>query len=274
MKNKFRREGFLLPLAILCILIVAVISMNGFFYIQQHTDRLTQSQNKIKVQEQKKKFSKLAFQNDNLEKLKYSFNYLNLSGLYNLSSVTRTDLDNKTHIIREQFEILKRLTDSCAGQPGLATKITNYLLNYTDIQKGFGLIDLLNEISIPLNVGIKLLPCMRILPRSYKINLSLASEEILMAYFNINYSNARQLSKYITDGITPNKESINSYLKLINPEKNFTSLLRNTVISSQLDHRGTVLEYDGETFAYLDTVLDKQGIWVKNRNFFLWVPLN
>ena len=40
-----------------------------------------------------------------------------------------------------------------------------------------------------------------------------------------------------------------------------------------LDHKATVLEYRGETFAYLDTILDKEGSWVKNRNFFLWVPV-
>ena len=44
-------------------------------------------------------------------------------------------------------------------------------------------------------------------------------------------------------------------------------------MSSQLDHKATVLEYRGETFAYLDTILDKEGSWVKNRNFFLWVPV-
>ena len=59
----------------------------------------------------------------------------------------------------------------------------------------------------------------------------------------------------------------------INSEKTVIPILRNTVMSSQLDHKATVLEYKGETFAYLDTILDKEGSWVKNRNFFLWVPV-
>ena len=32
-----RKEGFLLPLAILCILVVSMVALNGFGFIQQHT---------------------------------------------------------------------------------------------------------------------------------------------------------------------------------------------------------------------------------------------
>ena len=169
---------------------------------------------------------------------------------------------------------MKRLTESCAGQSDLAIQISDYLIQYQEIKRGFGLIDLLNQLSVPLNISIKLLPCIRILPKSYKLNLNLASEKTLMAYFNINSSDAKKLSQYISDGTTPNHDSINLFITKINSEKTVIPKLRNTVISSQLDHKATVLEYKGETFAYLDTTLDKEGSWVENRNFFLWVPVD
>ena len=274
MNHSQRKEGFLLPLAILCILVISVIAINGFGYIQQQTNRLSYKKDFLTTQEQKNQFSELAFQNSIIEKPSYSFKQLNLSGIYNLAHLTRTDFDNEVHIIPDQLEILKRITESCAGEQNLAIKIAEYLVQYKEVKRGFGLIDLLNQLSIPLNISVKLLPCIRILPKSYKLNLDLATEETLMAYFDISRSSAVELSNYISDGTTPNHDSINSFIKKTNTEKNFIPVLRNTVISSQLDHKATVLDYEGATFAYLDTILSKDGSWVENRNFFLWVPVN
>jgi len=273
MNTAQRKKGFLLPLAILCILVVSMVAINGFGFIQQHTNQLSYKKDTLNIQEQKKQFSELAFKNDIVEKPSYSFRHLNLSGIYNLAFLTRTDFNNEVYIVSEQLEILKRLTESCAGESDLAIQIADYLIQYQEIKRGFGLIDLLNQLPVPLNISIKLLPCIRISPKSYKLNLNLASEKTLMAYFNINSSDAKKLSQYISDGTTPNHDSINLFIKKVNSEKTVIPILRNTVMSSQLDHKATVLEYKGETFAYLDTILDKEGSWVKNRNFFLWVPV-
>ena len=49
--------------------------------------------------------------------------------------------------------------------------------------------------------------------------MNLASDKTLMAYFNINSSDAKKLSQYISDGTTPNHDSINLFIKKINSEK-------------------------------------------------------
>ena len=65
-----------------------------------------------------------------------------------------------------------------------------------------------------------------------------------------------------------------SFLAKRHKGKDFSALLRNTTISARLDHKAMVLNFKGETFAYLDSVLDRESNWMKNRNFFLWVPVN
>ena len=77
MNTAQRKKGFLLPLAILCILVVSMVAINGFGFIQQHTNQLSYKKDTLNVQEQKTQFSDLAFKNDIVEKPSYSFTKLN-----------------------------------------------------------------------------------------------------------------------------------------------------------------------------------------------------
>ena len=82
MNTAKRKEGFLLPLAILCILVVSMVALNGFGFIQQHTNQLSYKKDTLNIQEQKNQFSELAFKNDIVEKPSYSFWHLNISYTY------------------------------------------------------------------------------------------------------------------------------------------------------------------------------------------------
>ena len=273
MKKETRKTGFLLPLALLSLLVISILAINGFSYIQNHTDLLTQHAESIEIEKQKKLFEKMAFPNTVTQNSRISAISVDLSGLYNLSFLTDRDANDKTNINIEQLEIFHRLLSKCTGTPDLAIPIAEYLVTIPLIEGGFGLLDLLNELSVPLDTGVELLPCIRIASGSHKLNLSLASEITLQAYFNLSPEDARRLAKYIENQKIPNHEGLKAFLSGIYKDKNFSAILRSTVISARLDHRGTVLEYGGETFAYLDSVLDSEGNWIKNRNFFLWIPM-
>ena len=273
MKKGTRKNGFLLPLALLSLLVISILAINGFSYIQNHTDLLTQHAESIEIEKQKKLFEKMAFPNTVTQNSRISAISVDLSGLYNLSFLTDRDANDKTNINIEQLEIFHRLLSKCTGTSDLAIPIAEYLVTIPLIEGGFGLLDLLNELSVPLDTGVVLLPCIRIASGSHKLNLSLASEITLQAYFNLSPEDARRLAKYIENQKIPNHEGLKAFLSGIYKDKNFSAILRSTVISARLDHRGTVLEYGGETFAYLDSVLDSEGNWIKNRNFFLWIPM-
>ena len=274
MKKEPRKYGFLLPLALLSLLVISVLAINGFSYIQSHTDMLTQHATSIEIKKQKTQFEQLAFQNNTSTNPRISALSVSLSGLYNLSFLTDRDANDKTNINIEQLEIFHRLLSKCIGTPDLAVPIAEYMATIPLLEKGFGLLDLLNELSIPLDTGVGLLPCIRIASGLHKLNLSLASELTLQAYFDIRPNDASRLAKYIENQTIPNHEALRAFLADIHKDKDFAAVLRSTVISARLDHRGTVLEDDGETFAYLDSILDSEGNWIKNRNFFLWIPMN
>ena len=274
MKKEPRKYGFLLPLALLSLLVISVLAINGFSYIQSHTDMLTQHATSIEIKKQKTQFEQLAFQNNTSTNPRISALSVSLSGLYNLSFLTDRDANDRTNINIEQLEIFHRLLSKCRGTPDLAVPIAEYMATIPLLEKGFGLLDLLNELSIPLDTGVGLLPCIRIASGLHKLNLSLASELTLQAYFDIRPDDASRLAKYIKNQTIPNHEALRAFLADIHKDKDFAAVLRSTVISARLDHRGTVLEDDGETFAYLDSILDSEGNWTKNRNFFLWIPMN
>jgi len=274
MKKETRKTGFLLPLALLSLLVISILAINGFSYIQNHTDLLTQHAESIEIEKQKKLFEKMAFPNTVTQNSRISAISVDLSGLYNLSFLTDRDANDKTNINIEQLEIFHRLLSKCTGTPDLAIPIAEYLVTIPLIEGGFGLLDLLNELSVPLDTGVELLPCIRIASGSHKLNLSLASEITLQAYFDLRPNDASQLAKYIENQMIPNHDALKGFLAGIHKDKDFSAVIRSTVISARLDHRGTVLEDEGETFAYLDSILDSEGNWIKNRNFFLWIPMN
>ena len=273
MKKDTRKNGFLLPLALLSLLVISVLAINGFSYIQNSTVLLTQHAESIEIEKQKKLFEKLAFKNNITQNPRISATSVSLSGLYNLSFLTDRDANDQTNINIEQLEVLHRLLSKCTGAPDIAIPIAEYLITSPLLESGFGLLDLLNELSVPLDTGVELLPCIRIASGSHKLNLSLASEITLQAYFDLSPKDAGRLAKYIDNQKIPNHESLKAFLTGIHQDKNFSAILRSTIISDQLDHRATVLEYSGETFAYLDSVLDSEGNWIRNRNFFLWIPM-
>ena len=274
MKNASRKNGFLLPLALLSLLVVSIIAMNGFTYIRHHTNLLKQSENSVRISAQQEKFELLTFENSIPVQPDVSAQFVTLSGVYNLSFLKGRDVHNANYIIEEQIPIVRRLLSLCANKPELTEPIVEYLKLAGDVAIGFGLIDFLNELSVPLDTGVEVLPCLRILPRSYKLDLALASDITLQAYFDLSASQARLLGRYLADGTIPNHAAVMSFLAKHHKGKDFSASLRNTAISARLDHKAMVLNFKGETFAYLDNVLNREGNWIKNRNFFLWTPMN
>ena len=59
MTDTSRKNGFLLPLALLSLLVVSIIAINGFTYIQHHTTLLTQGESSVKINLQQQKFELL-----------------------------------------------------------------------------------------------------------------------------------------------------------------------------------------------------------------------
>ena len=274
MKIKTRKDGFLLPLALLALIVVAALTMNGFWFIKHHTTALEKKTTSEVLISRQKYFENLVFEADQVMPQNITSQSVSMSGLYNLSFMITRDVHDRPVEIEEQIAIVRRVLTFCTVAPSLADKIVGYLMTEHNVGKGFGLLDLLNEISVPMEVGLKLMTCVRVLPRSYKLNLTLASSATLGAYFDLNSSTANLLKGYLVDGTIPNHSSLNLFLQKRHKSKNFSRLLRNTTISALLDHKATVLEYDGETFAYLESVIDVVGNWTEQRNFFLWVPTN
>ena len=274
MKVKLRKDGFLLPLALLGLLVVSILAMNGFSYIQRHVTSLEQQATSTELIANQAEFEELAFQVDKVMPLNTSSQSLSLSGLYNLSFLISRDVHDRPILIDEQILIVRRLLTYCADAPELTDDIVEYLRSQDSGIKGFGLLDLLNELSVPMEIGVTLLPYVRILPRSYKINLKLSTTSTLQAYFDLNSSDASLLKHYLMDGTIPNHHTLNLFLQKRHKARDFSRLLRNTNIVAPLDHKATILDYDGQTFAYLDSVIDPEGIWTEYRNFFLWVPTN
>ncbi len=56
MKKETRKYGFLLPLALLSLLVISVLAINGFSYIQNHVSLLTQHTKSIEIKKQKELF--------------------------------------------------------------------------------------------------------------------------------------------------------------------------------------------------------------------------
>jgi|TARA_B110000114_G_scaffold179731_1_gene214564 hypothetical protein len=274
MKKNPREHAFLLPLALLSLLVISILAINGFSYIQNHTKLLAQHKEAIDIEQEKYNLEKLSFQNDIVQNPRITKVPVTLSGIYNLSFLTNTDANGDVFINLEQFDIFRRLLSTCSSTQDIAIPIAEYLRTAPVLVKGFGLLDLLNELSIPLDTGVQLLRCIRIAPEPYKLNLSLASEITLQAYFDLRPADTTRLAKYIADKTIPHNDALKVFLKNIHVNRDFSAVLRSTLMSSRLDHRGTVLEYDRETFAYLDSILDSKGNWTKNRNFFLWIPMN
>lgn len=272
-----RQNAFLLPLALLSLLVVSIITINGYLYIQNHISSLSQYEKSLEMESKQYQFEQLIFENKNIQNSKISSQIVPLSGFYNISFLTHTDVEGETRLVEEQFQILTRLIARCASVSNatiVANSISTYMVANAPTHKGFGLLDLFNELSLPLDVGIKLLPCLRIAPRSYSLNLKLASHITLNSYFDLNAADVAKLALYLAGGEIPNSDALKLYLSQLDKEKDFDALLRNTNFSTSIDHKALVLFENGETFGYLDAIKDARGLWEKNRSVFLWTPMD
>ena len=272
-----RQNAFLLPLALLSLLVVSIITINGYLYIQNHISSLSQYEKSLEMESKQYQFEQLIFENKNIQNSKISSQIVPLSGFYNISFLTHTDVEGETRLVEEQFQILTRLIARCASVSNatiVVNSISTYMVANAPTHKGFGLLDLFNELSLPLDVGIKLLPCLRIAPRSYSLNLKLASHITLNSYFDLNAADVAKLALYLAGGEIPNSDALKLYLSQLDKEKDFDALLRNTNFSTSIDHKALVLFENGETFGYLDAIKDARGLWEKNRSVFLWTPMD
>ena len=271
-----RSKAFLLPLALMGLLVISIISMNGYAFIQSHIFALPKLQNRKTISVRQEQFENLALNNIQVQDLEFTAQMTTLSGLYNLSYLVHVDVEGRKSLIRNQLIILEKLLSMCANiqnNKKLSTAIANYIVANSPIVNNFGILDLANELSIPFDVAIQILPCVRVAPRDFKINLTSAEDETIAGYFDLDVSMASTLRKLISNQKIKNNSAIENYLFKIDEKKDFSALLRNTIISYPIDHKALILYQNLETFAYIDILRDNSNTWNLNRSFFLWTPV-
>ena len=272
-----RKQAFLLPLALVSLLVTSMIAISGYTFIQSHISSIGKSEGLADLSIQKEAFEKFALGGQPPENPIISDQKIDLSGLYNASYLAHRDVEGNLSLIDDHSEVLTKLLSVCANIEGstiLSRQIENYVVANAPFSRGFGTLDLLNELSIPLSLGVKILPCLRVASRSYKLNLSIASDSTLQSYFDLSDLEALELRNYLDRNIIPNHSALKNYLAKIHQERDFSLLIRDTVISSPVDHRALVLYQNNETFAYIDVLKVSPETWEINRSFFLWIPLD
>lgn len=274
--GSLRSKAFLLPLALIGLLVISIISMNGYTFIQSHIFALPKSQNRKNIVVRQEQFENLALNDIQVQDLEFTAQMITLSGLYNLSYLVHIDVEGRKSLIRNQLIVLEKLLLICANikdAKKLSSLIANYIVANSPIGNNFGILDLTNELSIPFDVGVQILPCVRVAPRDFKINLNLAKDETLAGYFDLDVSTASNLRMLISNQKIKNNSALESYLFKIDEKKDFSALLRNIIISYPTDHKALVLYQNFETFAYIDILRDNSDIWNINRSYFLWTPV-
>ena len=276
MNRSWRQKAFLLPLALLSLMLTSIIAINGYILIQNHITSQSEVKTIAKFMKQRRIFENAAIIGLPNNSETVSSEIQNLSGMYNLALLSHVDVEGRTSLIDEHLTILKDLLLNCARieSPGvLADAIANYVVRNSPVQLGFGILDLVNELDIPLDIGVKLLPCLRIAPRSYKVNLSLTSATTLGSYFDLNTSTSLKLRNLLKNYSIPNHSALASYLSSSHKDRNFSTLLLDTKITNEVDHKAMLLFEKGDTFAYIDIIKEVPNNWRINRSFFLWTPI-
>ena len=276
MNRSWRQKAFLLPLALLSLMLTSIIAINGYIFIQNHITSQSEVKTIAKFMKQRRIFENAAIIGLPNNSETVSSEIQNLSGMYNLALLSHVDVEGRTSLIDEHLTILKDLLLNCARieSPGvLADAIANYVVRNSPVQLSFGILDLVNELDIPLDIGVKLLPCLRIAPRSYKVNLSLTSATTLGSYFDLNTSTSLKLRNLLKNYSIPNRSALASYLSSSHKDRNFSTLLMDTKITNEVDHKAMLLFEKGDTFAYIDIIKEVPDNWRINRSFFLWTPI-
>lgn len=272
-----RKEAFLLPLALIALLVTSVITINGYTFIQNHILSIQHSEELANLSDKQEAFEELAFGDKPLKNSLITGQRIDLSGLFNISYLFHQDVEGNLSIIDDHLKVLTKLLSICANieKPAeLSLAIGNYVVANAPFRVGFGTLDLLNELSIPLDLGIGILPCLRVTLRQYKLNLAIASDETLQSYYDLSASDASKLRNLLDSKVIPNHSALKNYLAKIHPERDFSLLMRDTVIASSVDHKALVLYQNNDTFAYIDIIQVAPDTWETNRSFFLWTPLD
>ena len=276
MNRTSRQKAFLLPLALLSLMLTSIIAINGYVFIQNHIRSQSEVETIAKFMKQKITFENAAIFGLPINSEIVSSEIQNLSGMYNLALLSHVDVEGRASLIDEHLIILNHLLLNCARVERpyvLADAIANYVVSNSPLQLGFGILDLVNELDIPLDIGVKMLPCLRIAPRSYKVNLSLTSATTLSSYFDLNTSASLKLRNLLKTNSIPNHSALDSYLSSSHKDRNFSTLLMDTKITNEVDHKAMLLSEKGETFAYIDIIKEDPSNWRINRSFFLWTPI-
>ena len=80
-----RKEAFLLPLALIALLVTSVIAINGYTFIQNHILSIQHSEELADLSGKQEAFEELALEDKPLKNSSITGQRIDLSGLFNIS---------------------------------------------------------------------------------------------------------------------------------------------------------------------------------------------
>ena len=114
MNRTSRQKAFLLPLALLSLMLTSIIAINGYVFIQNHIRSQSEVETIAKFMKQKITFENAAIFGLPINSEIVSSEIQNLSGMYNLALLSHVDVEGRASLIDEHLIILNHLLLNCA----------------------------------------------------------------------------------------------------------------------------------------------------------------
>ena len=120
---------------------------------------------------------------------------------------------------------------------------------------------------------MRLLACVRHAPKNVQTNLYFSNKETIAAIFEINNRQAEQLLSSIRGGRTNDVKDVGNFVENLVGVHNFRqNMLKHVMVSPISKDIGVAFEVSGDTFAFVNKVLDENQSWVVNWAVYLWSP--
>lgn len=271
--NQSRWNAFVTPFVLAVILFVSLISLQGFSRIGAEINWLERTAKQLSYNDGLKYFESIAL-SSRLNSLKnIDVNEIPLSGLYNVNYI----VDRLSPILafkdEIQFEILQSRLLSCGFDREVSSKILQYLLRYSYSEQTYNILNLSFSIGLTGDEAVRLLACVRHAPKNVQTNLYFSNKETIAAIFEINNRQAEQLLSSIRGGRTNDVKDVGNFVENLVGVHNFRqNMLKHVMVSPISKDIGVAFEVSGDTFAFVNKVLDENQSWVVNWAVYLWSP--